>query len=258
MGEKALSPKRLLHNALEAAFERMAWLPPVLSGTSAAAAAVLLALVGDLSKGEQVFRLVLGILFTVVSVSLTISIDWWRRRMDEAQTYETSQLSIAISDAIQPMADWVAAMPTQPLVKRKNTLTKVMGRACTGAILLFQEVTNIRVVIYRLNEDRDTLVVDQHHGRAKKPGSFKKGDLGRGDAAFEMLTSGEPLFEPDAPPGRSYRTFIAAPIAADGRGYGMLTIDAPNVGDLSESDMSLVVVLATLLAIAFAEAERGS
>lgn len=49
-----------------------------------------------------------------------------------------------------------------------------------------------------------------------------------------------------------YRTFISAPIADRQRTYGMLTVDAPNPGDLLKSETHLVMLVADLLAIAFA------
>jgi GAF domain-containing protein len=49
-----------------------------------------------------------------------------------------------------------------------------------------------------------------------------------------------------------YRTFISAPIADRQRTYGMVAVDAPKPGDLLRSDQHLVMLVADLLAIAFA------
>jgi GAF domain-containing protein len=87
----------------------------------------------------------------------------------------------------------------------------------------------------------------------------------RGDRAIALVKERKSLFVPDLdsdPPedwegsGSDYRTFISASIFAGERAYGMLTVDAPAADDLGENDVYLVLVLADLLAIAFAEAER--
>ena len=89
---------------------------------------------------------------------------------------------------------------------------------------------------------------------------FVSGDNGRGDAALTWLRSGAPKFVPDtdreADPawkgsGRGYRTYISVPILIKDEALGMLTVDAPVPGDLDETDVPLVEVLAGILAVGF-------
>jgi hypothetical protein len=105
-----------------------------------------------------------------------------------------------------------------------------------------------------------------YQGRGTKPKSFVTGTE-RGDSAFALVRAAGDVFVPDlaasvpsgyAGSGRDYATFISASIAtqrAGGAGYGMVTIDAPNAGDLVDTDRQIVILVANLLAIAFAIAE---
>lgn len=91
------------------------------------------------------------------------------------------------------------------------------------------------------------------------------GDGGRGDAVFDMIrNSDEPLFITDVATvasrwedaDKTYKTLLAAPIRTAEVGYGMLTIDSPEAGSISQHDRGIVRVLGTLLAIAMAERDR--
>ena len=56
--------------------------------------------------------------------------------------------------------------------------------------------------------------------------------------------------------GHGYRTFISAAITNGQDAYGMVTVDAPKAGDLVDTDKQIVMLIADLLAIGFAEKER--
>lgn len=64
------------------------------------------------------------------------------------------------------------------------------------------------------------------------------------------------------PPGfdlhrrREYATYLAVAVAAGDIGYGMLTVDAPNAGDLKQTDVVLTRIVARLLAAGLALRDR--
>lgn len=260
------SPKQLIHAAVEWAMVKGGWVPSVAGALSTAISGVMLATIGDLSRGDQWARLVLGILFAAVSAAIVIGVDWWRRRTDASSSSEVAQYSLTISNAIQPMVEVISAMPRQDSNTRKRTAEKVVGHAASSLQLLFHHVPNLRVVVYEIAENGDALTVSHYVGRRDKPRPFRLGDQGRGDAAFKMIkSSDEPLFvrdvnDGDTPGwedhGKSYSTFISAPIRTSEIGFGMLTIDGPIPGSISENDKGIVQVLATLLAIAMGERDR--
>ncbi len=262
------SPKHLVHAAVEWAMVKGGWLPAVVGTISTVAASVLLATVGDLSKPGQIARFWLGVALSVVSAFLFFTLDWWRRKTKASRGDEVAQYSLTLSDAIQPMAEAIAAMPGQDAAHRKRTAAKTLGLAASSLQLMFRSVPSLRVVVYEFNSNKkdESLEVAYSVGRASKPRPFKQGDRGRGDAAFTMIHSHEePLFVEDVTQGttpgwegsgKSYKTFISVPIRSTDTAFGMLTIDSPLPGSITENDKGIVLVLATLLAIAMAERDR--
>jgi hypothetical protein len=73
-----------------------------------------------------------------------------------------------------------------------------------------------------------------------------------------IVVNKEPLFVPDASvdseianlPPRGHRTFICAPVYSRNVAYGMLSVDAPQPGDLDHRDVDLLSQMAGLVAIA--------
>ena len=101
--------------------------------------------------------------------------------------------------------------------------------------------------------------------RAGRIGSYQRSFIAgtvNGDDAIQMvLNNGPRRFCPNIdetpPPGldpaqfsEDYKTFISVPVVAGDTAYGMLTVDAPNPGDLEERDADLLGVMAGLAAIA--------
>jgi len=242
------------------------WVPAVLGTFSTVAASVLLATIGDLSKTDQIARFWVGVTLSALSAFLFLTLDWWRRKTDISRGAEVAQYSLTLSDTIQPMAEAIAAMPAQDAAHRKRTVVKVAALAASSLQLMFQAVPSLRVVVYEFNKKNDVLDVTYNVGRADKPRPFKQGDNGRGDAAFKMINSQEePLFVEDVTQGTTpgwkgagkiYKTFISAPIKSSEAAFGMLTIDSPASGSLSKNDKGIVLVLATLLAIAMAQRDK--
>lgn len=259
-------PKLLLHRWLEWSMVHGGWTPAALGASAGVAGSVLLGTVGDLSEEGQVLRAWLGGILAAVAAGVVLAVDWWRRRTEASGGREVAQYRITLTDAILPMAEAIASMPTQPSAVRQRTAVKAIGHAKSSLLLLFHETPKLRVVVYEFSEGGKQLDAVDFAGRANKPRPFISGDGGRGDAAFARIRDDqEPLFVRDTHDesfsgkqhaGTSYRTFISAAIRADGRAYGMLTIDAPVPGTISEHDAGIVSVLATLLGIALAERDR--
>ncbi len=101
-----------------------------------------------------------------------------------------------------------------------------------------------------------------HEGRAGGPRTtFVEGTVA-GDSVFELLTANAHRFcediRVDPPPGwdpthpHDYQTFLAVPVVAGTKAYGLLTVDSLVAGDLTEGDVPLLRLLAGLLADALA------
>lgn len=248
----------------EAAFDRFRWLP--------ATAVVLLPVVsticlvfsgGEPGDGGDWAWLGAGVLALLAAAALQIATLWWRRQSEGAAVDERRRLRVAMKDALQPMVSLMATMPPAPKAERESLLRQVAEQAAGALRLLLRDVDRVRAVVYALSPDGRSLTHIAYGGRGTTPGPFTAGDA-RGDGALAMVASGDSRFVPDisqAPPawagtGRDYATFISAAISTGDYAYGMLTVDAPEAGDLVDTDVEIVLVVAGLLAVAFAEAER--
>jgi GAF domain-containing protein len=102
------------------------------------------------------------------------------------------------------------------------------------------------------------LVPDSSLGRAGATRTTFVEGAPDGDAALVLIDSNQARFCPDVrtepPPGwdpaaaRGYRTFLSVPVIAGGSGFGMLSVDAPDPGDLTAEDESLLRLMAGPLA----------
>jgi hypothetical protein len=206
----------------------------------------------------------------VLLVAYTI-LDWlrerYRGRLRQIGDNAAATLVVSLRDALRPIAEEIADMQTASRETRRQRANGV-ARLCADALkLVMRDVHNLRCLVYRVNDEGDVLTVLAWIGRSDhRPREFRRGDE-RGDAAFHTIEQREPCFVRDvndpaeiaaALPGvyrgtrSGYRTFISAPIVDNQQDYGMVTVDAPEPGDLLLADKHLVMLVADMLAIAFA------
>jgi hypothetical protein len=145
-----------------------------------------------------------------------------------------------------------------------------------GALnLIFADRERTRATVYRLTADGNMeCVCYQGRGEGVQPQPFTKGTL-RGEQALAIVRDGRNLLvrdiddvetandgkvvSPDYRGSRSgYKTFITCSITNRDKPCGMVTLDPPDVYDLSDTDKQLAGLMADLLAVAFAIEERGS
>lgn len=207
----------------------------------------------------------------VAAAAITISLEVLRARAQRREQGERAQFQVALNDAVIPILDELGAMAEKDSRGRQSSTDKVVSYMSGAAALVLPEAKRVRTVIYELKPPAGTrkrhLHVVSCVGRGDKARDFKDGDGGRGSAVFEWLDDVEAgtVFVDDLkrrhPPewqgsGRGYKTFISAKIRIAGTAVGMLAVDAPQPGDLDESDKVVVEVLAALVAATWAEARR--
>jgi hypothetical protein len=206
----------------------------------------------------------------VLLVGYTI-LDWlrelYRGRVRLIGDTAAATLVVSLRDALRPIAEEIADMQTV-LKDVRRARANGIARLCADALkLVMKDVDNLRCVVYRMNSDGDVLGVLAWVGRSDTgpPREFRRGDQ-RGDAAFQTIEQREPCFVRDVNDQAEiaalsgvyqgtrsgYRTFISAPIVDNQHNYGMVTVDAPLPGDLLHADRHLVMLVADMLAIAFA------
>jgi hypothetical protein len=253
------SRSRFLRRALAGRTGPWSWLLPVV--TVAAAATVFLGgvLGGQASSPGDWVWLGLAVIGILVTAGLPYARDWARRSDQEA-----GELRVTLRNALQPLAESVAAMPGLPPGERDAELGTVAAYGVAALTLVMDGVPGLRSVVYQLNDAGTEMTCIAYHGRGgPAPTDFTAGTT-RGDDAISMVLRAGTSFVPDLsverPPsyagtGRGYSTFISVSIHDRENAYGMLTVDAPTPGTLVPVDVHLLEVVADLLAIAFATAK---
>jgi len=172
---------------------------------------------------------------------------------------------VQIADVLRPLAETLAKMPSlSKAEKREQCESMKRGVVDAAAELLGPDRSRAGWFEYRDDRPRRLIpVAELRRGRADPQRTeFVSGTV-EGDAALELLENDTTRFCPDVdsepPPGwvsaehNSYRTFISAGVVAEGRKFGMLTLDALQPGDLTQTDVYAMSLLAKLLAAALAQ-----
>lgn len=243
---------------------RLAWLPTLLTVLLPVAASVLFVFMGDLDDlGDWAF-LVVATSLLLLNAVVAYATTWWRRQDSEADDDEANRLRVATKDALQPLAELTASMPYENRRDREASLQLVATQAVASLVLLLKDVDRLRAVVFAMDPGLSSMHPMAYHGRGSTPSSFTTGNR-RGDHALQLVRAAVSLFVRDLDEhkpeewegsGADYRTFISAAITNGEYAYGMVTVDAPRAGDLGENDRHIVSLVADLLAIAFAEADR--
>lgn len=244
---------------------RLGWVPGTLVVLLPILGTAALALGQEFQDGGDTAWFIGGLVAYALAAGIQGCIGFYRRKKERSQRTEAVRLRVAMKNAFQPVVQLMATMPYQAKRKREATLNEVAARAVGGIGLLLKDVDDVRAVVFTLGDDGKSMSSIVHHGRGTNPRPFEAGTV-RGDRALALLRTEDDLFvedldkeEPDKwkGTGRGYKTFISARIASGDNGYGMLTVDAPNAGDLVDTDRQIVLLMAHILAVAFAEADRA-
>lgn len=216
---------------------------------------------------EHRVRYILIAGLVAVAVSALTVVDRYRRdhrqnvTVPEAMRKAREATTVAINDGFEPITEKLAELLEAPLEKREA----MRGALVTAIINTTAHVIGpdgTRACWYPL-DDPDLLTCEVHAGRAGRAKTEFKRHTRSGDLVLRTIEGdGEPVFcrdiQVDPPVGfdagtsRAYRTFISVPVRTRTTAYGMLSIDAPNPGDLLEEHKGLALVLAALLAATLA------
>jgi hypothetical protein len=172
---------------------------------------------------------------------------------------------IQFADVLQPLAETLAKLPSLSKSERKQQCES-MKRGVVDAAAELLGPDRSRAGWFEYLDDKPPRLVpvaDLRRGRGDPQRTeFVAGTL-EGDSALDLLENDSTRFcadvDLDPPPGwssaehNSYRTFISAGVVADGRKFGMLSLDALDPGDLTTNDVYAMSLLAKLLAAALAQ-----
>ena len=235
--------------------------------TAATAAWVLGAVVNDLSGWSFALTATAGAALTALAVGLPLRAE--HRARVRARTAEqiaedaSARIQLVLNDALEPLTYLIGLITDRPRWTFGREAFELQGQAKAVVLSAAAEVLGadrLRSCFFALVEEQPTrLVPSGFHGRAEAPRTTFVAGTGLGDFALDLLARREDLFCADVraasppgwePGGHAYRTFIAVPVATEVRRFGILTVDALEVGDLTEADVAAVRVLGRLLAIA--------
>ena len=235
------------------------WLVPTLTIVFTAVSTVFLV------KPDSALRVVLGVVALLGALVIQATISWADRENEQGEKTAAERLRVAMKDALQPVAELSAEMPALTPVKRAARLREVAQQAVSALCLLLKDVDRLRAVVYEVDPSGTSMSCLAYHGRGATPKGFEAGTP-RGDSALDLVRHAGYKFAADLATARpadyggtvsDYRTFTSAAISNGPNAYGMVTVDAPNAGDLVDTDAQLVLLMADLLSIAFAVADQA-
>lgn len=200
----------------------------------------------------------LGIPPLLLHLVLLLSQSWWRNVLNNVEASKRALLD----DTIAPIARTAAGMHALSSARQREEAFKRISRQAIDAVLLTIDAHGLRAVVYSLEAGADSFyVVDQNsRGRRDDAGAFAVG----GDktaVALQALRENRARFVEDCsstPPPEGgenlgYETYISVPIGSDSVAYGILTVDSPRAGDLTKQHVNDLELVASVLAMAFAE-----
>ncbi len=179
---------------------------------------------------------------------------------EEVAVEAEEELTVTLNAALAPITDYLASMAdTADEGTRRLIVGQLLQAVVDAAVRLSAD--GARSAFYELDPAGQMLTRIAYSGRATQPrtsftmgtpdGDFVLDLVNRGDLVFVDDVDRSPLVTPSAP---GYRTVIAVAVTAGARKIGMLTVDAPEPGDLTTTHVELVRVLANLLGSGLAQA----
>lgn len=179
---------------------------------------------------------------------------------EEVAVEAEEELTVTLNAALAPITDYLASMAdAHDDASRRLIVGQLLQAVVDAAVRL--TAPGARSAFYQLDPTGQALTRVAYGGRATQPrsrftvgttdGDFVLDLVNRGDLVFIDDVDTAPLVTPSAP---GYRTVIAVAVTAGARKIGMLTVDAPEPGDLTSTHVELVRVLANLLGSGLAQA----
>ena len=235
--------------------------------TAATVAWVLGVVANDLAGWPFTLTAAAGAVLTAVAVGLPLRAEHnarvRARTAEQIAEDASARIQLVLNDALEPLTYLIGRITDRPRWSFGRDAMELQGQAKAVVLSAAAEVLGadrLRSCYFaRVDGEPVRLEPSGFHGRAEQPRTTFVEGTELGDFALGMLARREDLFCADtlavsppgwAPGGHTYRTFIAVPVATEGREFGILTVDGLEVGDLTEADVAAVRVLARLLAVA--------
>ena len=246
--------------------------------TGVGVASVALVAVSGAEAGNdgslQPWWIALGIAMSIVGAAVPgyeqIRKERQRKSAEQAAIDAAVEMRVTINDALDPIVRQLGRIATAANRQERGNLREATVPMILDSAAHLIKGRRVRASLFRIAEGRPRrLEPAQYAGRADAPVTVFKEGTTDGDLVFAMIRNNEHLQSSDVdrhpPKGwhgsaeHGYRSFVAVPVVAGQTAYGMLTVDAMNVGGVSSSEVPFVRLLAGLLAaaLAYGAADEG-
>lgn len=186
----------------------------------------------------------------------------WGLSLERARYNAVEELHNSLGPALDMMTELATIDPAERSARHLQ-LEKIADQCCSALVAMTPGSAKVRAVVFEFLPDPDRFHPIGRFGRRDAPRTFLLSEPdGQEIMAYlkaDPPNAGElyPDIQKNAPkhyegnPER-YRTFIRAPIWADGVVFGMVAVDAPKANSLTKGDVLLTELIASELAPAFA------
>jgi GAF domain-containing protein len=182
---------------------------------------------------------------------------------DRRYRREHREFQVTVFDTLAPFVHALNLMAAESVTARKRSLAGALMAGLAAATGL-ADADRARATIFerRVRGEGEVLSPGPSMGQGDKPRSVFARGTPAGDEVWAAVDTDTTRFCRDVlryPPAgwasdgpRSYQTFITVPIRTGDRVHGILTLNAPNPGDLTDEDVGVMLVIASLLGAAYA------
>jgi len=200
-------------------------------------------------------------IFAILAITVAVGLPLFRHWRAERTA---TRAMVSINDALGPITRQSARLasltdPTERAAAKDQILTMILSSV--GEVLAIgKTVKRVRVCWYSYDEVAERLVPGPHRGRSTAPVTVFSGGTTEGTAVLQLLKTKKDFVCRDVrkhPPAGwtpdmhgDYKSLMAVPVFAGEIPFGMLFLDAPAVGALSEQDVPIVRLAADILATA--------
>jgi transcriptional regulator with GAF, ATPase, and Fis domain len=213
----------------------------------------------------------LSIVMSVVSAAVPgyeqIRKERLRKGAEQAAIDAAVAMRVTMNDALDPIVRQLGRIATATTRQERGNLREATVPMILDSAAHLIDGERVRACWFRLVDGRPRrLEPAQYAGRADEPVTvFEEGTV-EGDSAFAMIRHNQHVValdvETDPPAGwrgsaqHGYRSFVAVPVVAGHRAFGMLTVDAIDVAGVTGAEVPFLRLLAGLLADALAYGEK--
>ncbi|MCO5993812.1 GAF domain-containing protein [Actinoallomurus rhizosphaericola] len=186
-----------------------------------------------------------------------------RKEAEQAAIEAAVEMRVTMNDALDPIVRQIGRIATATTRQERGNLREATVPMILDSAAHLIDAERVRACWFRFAPGKPRkLEPAQYAGRADEPVTvFEEGTV-EGDSVFAMIRHNQHVVsldvEADPPPGwhgsaqHGYRSFVAVPVVAGQRAFGILTVDAIDVAGVTEAEVPFVRLLAGLLADALA------